>query len=254
MSALIKVERNRLTECEATIERGLSTFVEVGSALLEIRDSRLYRETHATFEEYCRERWGMSRQRANQLVGAASVVENLTTMVAKPETDEPRIESPPPISERQARPLVGLPAAQQQQAWQKAVESAPNGKPTGKQVERAVVEVAPKRTKVVSPPVILASDDDDSEEEEADDQFGLGRSYSPPKEAPTIGEGWHQFVRHFSFFRNALDRKGGIRKLTIGWKPPQIKEQLVNVNQAIDLFQSIRSDLEEVLRGNAKSR
>ena len=31
-------------------ERGLETFVDVGLALMEIRDRRLYRDTHATFE------------------------------------------------------------------------------------------------------------------------------------------------------------------------------------------------------------
>jgi hypothetical protein len=31
-----------------------------GTALLEVRDRRLYRETHATFEDYCRERWRFS--------------------------------------------------------------------------------------------------------------------------------------------------------------------------------------------------
>ena len=43
----------RLAELELVIERGLKTFVEVGAALLGIRDGRLYRETHATFEDYC---------------------------------------------------------------------------------------------------------------------------------------------------------------------------------------------------------
>ena len=39
------------------IERGLETLVEVGNGLMQIRDGRLYQETHATFEEYCKERW-----------------------------------------------------------------------------------------------------------------------------------------------------------------------------------------------------
>ena len=55
-----------LTECEAVIERGLRTFVEVGEALLRIRDERLYRETHGTFEDYCRERWAMRREVADR--------------------------------------------------------------------------------------------------------------------------------------------------------------------------------------------
>ena len=41
---LSAVETGRLAALEQTIERGLQTFVEVGTALLEIRDSRLYRQ------------------------------------------------------------------------------------------------------------------------------------------------------------------------------------------------------------------
>lgn len=69
----IAVDSARLHECEAVIERGLTTFVEVGQALLEIRESRLYRETHDTFEDYCRDRWGWSRQRAHQMIEASAM-------------------------------------------------------------------------------------------------------------------------------------------------------------------------------------
>ncbi len=84
-------ERSRLAELESLVERGLRTFVEVGKALMEIRESRLYRETHGTFETYCRERWGFSKRRGNQLIQAAEV----GTMV-------------PVENERQARELVPL--------------------------------------------------------------------------------------------------------------------------------------------------
>ncbi|MBN1485302.1 MAG: hypothetical protein JXA37_11335 [Chloroflexia bacterium] len=40
-------EQGRLKALEATIEQGLKTFVEVGSALLEIRDGRLSPELQA---------------------------------------------------------------------------------------------------------------------------------------------------------------------------------------------------------------
>ena len=49
-AALSKSENTALAECEAVIERGLATFVEVGRALLHIRDERLYRAAHRTFE------------------------------------------------------------------------------------------------------------------------------------------------------------------------------------------------------------
>lgn len=65
-------------------------------------EAKLYRASHGTFEEYCRERWGMSRPRAYQLIESASTV---STLVDK------GIE--PPQSERQARPLAKLPAEEQ---------------------------------------------------------------------------------------------------------------------------------------------
>jgi hypothetical protein len=67
------LERGRLTELEAVIERGIATFVDVGLALAEIRDGRLYRQTHSTFDDYCRERWGFSRSRGYRLIRAAEL-------------------------------------------------------------------------------------------------------------------------------------------------------------------------------------
>ena len=94
------------------IQKGKDTFVEVGNALAEIRDSRIYRNSFATFEEYCRERWKFNRDYVNKVIRAAVVVANLDTVVSKPET------------ERQARPLTKLPAKEQPAAWAKAQEKA----------------------------------------------------------------------------------------------------------------------------------
>lgn len=67
-------EQFRLEQCEKAIERGLNTFVEVGRALTEIRDAKLYRIGFKTFEAYCKERWEIDRSRAYQLIGQANVV------------------------------------------------------------------------------------------------------------------------------------------------------------------------------------
>jgi protein gp37 len=67
----VSPEEGQLRELEITIERGLPTFVEVGQALGQIRSRKLYRLTHSTFEDYCRERWGMTRQHANRLISAS---------------------------------------------------------------------------------------------------------------------------------------------------------------------------------------
>src|SRR6516162_7355493 len=70
-------EAQELRRCESAIKEGMDTFIEVGNALLVIRDQRLYRNDHDSFEEYCRTRWNMTARQANRLVGAAGVVENL---------------------------------------------------------------------------------------------------------------------------------------------------------------------------------
>jgi hypothetical protein len=72
--SLTPADTERLKELESVIERGRKTFVEVGYTLAEIRAGRLYRQTHATFEAYCAEQWGWTRQRSYQLMNAATVV------------------------------------------------------------------------------------------------------------------------------------------------------------------------------------
>lgn len=84
MQPLTPDAAHRLGKCEATIERGLTTFVEVGEALMEIRDQRLYRATHPRFEDYCRERWGMDRRHANRHIEAAEVVGSIDPTHPRP--------------------------------------------------------------------------------------------------------------------------------------------------------------------------
>jgi len=123
----------RLAELEATIERGLQTFVDVGNALLEIRDGRLYRAQYGTFELYCRERWGFSNENARRLMRSAEVMQVL-------EAETPPIGGVLPTTESQARPLTALPPDAQREAWQRAVETAPDGKMTAAHVQRVVDE------------------------------------------------------------------------------------------------------------------
>ena len=68
---------HRLAELEKVINRGKKSFIEVGMALAEIRDLRLYRLTFKTFEGYCREKWGWGRQRAYELIAASEAVRSL---------------------------------------------------------------------------------------------------------------------------------------------------------------------------------
>lgn len=65
----------RLAKCEAVIERSLQTFVGVGEALREIRESTLYVQHYSSFEDYCQRRWGFVRRQADRLIAAAEVAE-----------------------------------------------------------------------------------------------------------------------------------------------------------------------------------
>lgn len=76
------VEQLTLIELESVIERGLQTYVEVGEALKEISERRLYREQgFDTFEAYCEQRWGFSRKVGYEYMRAAVVAQNVTSTV-----------------------------------------------------------------------------------------------------------------------------------------------------------------------------
>jgi hypothetical protein len=125
-------ERARLQQLECIVEQGLHTFYEVGKALEEIREQKLYRETHKNFEAYCHEKWGITKRRAYQFIDAAEIMENLCTNVHNSL-----------VKEYQIRPLKGLPPEVQLEIWQEAVESSPNGMPTGAAVQRLVEQRFP---------------------------------------------------------------------------------------------------------------
>ena len=136
VEALTAPEVDRKAQLEATIERGMQTFVEVGLALMEIRDGRLYRAEYGTFEEYCQERWGWERRHAYRLIDAAAAVENVSNWT----------QNQVPANEAQARPLTSLPPAQQREAWERVLETAPNGKITAAIVTQAAKEIRQERT------------------------------------------------------------------------------------------------------------
>jgi hypothetical protein len=113
---------------EGVIRAGLDTFVEVGAALLTIRDGRGYEHAgYATFETYCLERWGMVYRHANRLIQAAEVVGALGPMG--------------PSNERQARELAPLLRTDPEsipEVWREAIETAPNGQVTAAHVAEVV--------------------------------------------------------------------------------------------------------------------
>lgn len=104
-------------------------------ALKAIRDGGLYREQFKTFEKYVAERWGMARQRAYQLIDAAEVKTDLSTMV----DTVPRIEEI--TNERQMRELSDVPTENIPEVIEKASEIAGEERITAKVIHEAKLEL-----------------------------------------------------------------------------------------------------------------
>jgi hypothetical protein len=138
-TALAPRDAERLADLEVTIAQGLTTFVEVGRALAEIQENRLYREKYATFSDYCLAKFQMNRAHAYRLIEAATVIGNLSP-TGDTESAEPI--GLLPTSERQTRPLASLPPETQREVWTEAVATAPEGKaPTAAHVAATVERV-----------------------------------------------------------------------------------------------------------------
>jgi hypothetical protein len=106
-------ESHELERCEVVIKQGLNTFIEVGQALMTIKEKRLYRISFKTFEDYCIERWAISKPRAYQLIEAANVMIGLSTIV-----------DVLPKSESQVRPLTSLEPEIQKEVWKEVVKQS----------------------------------------------------------------------------------------------------------------------------------
>lgn len=74
----IAKKSNRLRELEQIIYQGKSAFLAVGTALSEILKSKLYLESHSTFEDYLAQRWNLSRSYAYRLISASEINSDLS--------------------------------------------------------------------------------------------------------------------------------------------------------------------------------
>ena len=118
-----EADRQRL---ELKVERAWN---EAARALQELRDRRLYRNTHKAWEEYCLDRFGFKRHAANLKIAASIVFENLVT----------KSHQILPNKETQVRPLTKLEPEEQCLVWQQAVEAAGGKVPTEGLVKDAVL-------------------------------------------------------------------------------------------------------------------
>jgi hypothetical protein len=110
-----------------------------------IRDTRSYRDTHTTFDAFCHDTFDFGERRGRQLAAAGEVVRNLLgPPVAAAVINRNPGSGPPtpvmPTSERQVRPLVGLPKGEQREVWKEAVDASGGEVPSAKTIESIVEE------------------------------------------------------------------------------------------------------------------
>lgn len=137
VAPLSDAERAELAAIEIAIEDSLRGFEAMGARLKRIRDGRLYREDHATFEEYCRVRWGFVASRARQIVAAAEAAQSVTNVTL-----------PPPRSEGVARVLVPLAETDRCDVWAETVDEfgdSPTAAQTREVAQRHVPEAPPRK-------------------------------------------------------------------------------------------------------------
>lgn len=136
-SSLINSPFQPLSQSEQAEKQRLEAVVAgavwaAGQALKELREKKLYRDTHPSFSVYCREKFGHSRQKSDYLIAGATIYENIKASGCEIL----------PTGEFQVRPLGVLKKPPLQvDAWDKAVKIANNKVPTHNIVQKVVREM-----------------------------------------------------------------------------------------------------------------
>jgi len=137
-NSLTDAERVRLRFCEQEIEQHESTSMSMGRPLREIREHRLYRETHERWGDYTRARWRRTKQSADRYIKAVEIAEELAGAGL-----------PAPRFEKQARPLGRLSRAERQAVARRLQATGGFKGVSATAVEALAEEVAPRAPRQV---------------------------------------------------------------------------------------------------------
>jgi hypothetical protein len=88
---LITEEQDVFARCEVAIENLKVAFWAAGKALEIIRDGRLYRAEHTSFDDYVDKRWAMSRGQADKLIRMWPIAQALFESMESESNDPTRI-------------------------------------------------------------------------------------------------------------------------------------------------------------------
>jgi DNA repair photolyase/predicted NAD-dependent protein-ADP-ribosyltransferase YbiA (DUF1768 family) len=148
---LTKVEKEQLEANLETIRENVTGVVEVWAALKKIKDLRLYRETHKSFEAFCLATFDFGMAHGKRLVKAAEIVEELRESQAKMAPDGAILL---PTTESQARELGKLRSEDRLKVLK--LSTAKAKKAGGKNlnsvfIQLAAAEIAPPAKPVAKP-------------------------------------------------------------------------------------------------------
>ena len=120
------------------VHKGMKAFLEVGTALAEIRNLRLFRNSHKNFDSWLAETLPtLGKIMAQHLITAVEIVEDIKSSAVEGEVITL------PVSEGSIRDLAKLPRNMRGEAWKAATELAKEKNktsPTGAMVREVVEE------------------------------------------------------------------------------------------------------------------
>jgi len=143
---LSKAERVLLAECETVLRENAAQVIAVWLALKKIKDGKLHRETHTSFEAYCLARFDFGLAHGKRLVKAANVIEEMKAQ-QKMAPDGAILL---PTTEAQARELAKVTPADRPKVLKLAVAKAKKAgdKPLNSIfIQQAALEIAPATQK-----------------------------------------------------------------------------------------------------------
>lgn len=137
-------QRQLRDECIRDVKVGLLGFPKMISAAMQLRNDRLYRETHDSWELFCRDEFDMTPQYCNRLIAAMELKESL------PETLSGKI-----TNESQAKALASVPKEFRSKVLSETAKSGPvTAASIKKQSETIVSKLGPIESGISSKPPI----------------------------------------------------------------------------------------------------
>ena len=136
---------------DSIVRRGWDNFVEWGVALEEIRDRELWKAGgHKSWDAYCHDVAGMSRNYANRQIRSAGVTKAIAEVVPIGTTPTQRVL---PRSESQVRPLLRIKDNNViPEIWGRAVTREGGKQPTAETVKQIVAEALEEQDKPATAP------------------------------------------------------------------------------------------------------